>query len=879
MADALPYLQAELSNTYSLGRELGQGGMARVFLARDVRHDREVAFKVLRADHADAIGAERFLTEIRVCARLQHPHIVTVLDSGETAGLLWFTMPFVEGESLRKRLERETRLPVSEAVRIAQEVALALDYAHRHGVVHRDVKPENILLSDGQALLADFGVGLVSKSDQSRLTVTGATIGTPMYMSPEQASGNPDVDGRSDIYSLATVLYEMLAGEPPFAGPTAEATLARRFTEDPTPLREIRESVPDNVEEATAKALARTPADRFATAADFAAALIRPAAITASGTGGAAGRRESRLRMPIGLGMMAVGFILGAALFAWGYGDSSRRHGFGLEEGERIAVLPFENVGDAGDEYFADGITDEVRGKLSALPDLRVIASGSSREYKRTTKSLSQIGRELGVQYVLMAKVQWAKSPDGTSRVRVRPELVQLSGNVPTTRWQQPFDAALTDVFQVQADIAGKVARALDLALGEAARRRISAAPTTNLEAYDLFLKGEAESQYHSVSDPPSLRRAIAFYERAVALDNTFAAAWAQLARARSMLFSASVPTPELERQARHATERAQALQPGGSYGTLALASYYRNVQLDNRRALATLTAGLTLDPNNVDLLSSAAASEQSLGQWEAAVEHYTRARALDPRSPKTARYLTMALLYLRRYPEARAEADSALELAAKNLTVIENRAIVSLAEGDLEGAKAVIRSATAVVDSISLFAYFGYYQDLYWVLDDGQQRQLLLLPASAFDDDRGAWGMVRAQTHELRGEHDSARIYADSARLAYEEQLRRAPNDGQRHVLLGLALAYLGRKAEAIREGERGTQLLPISRDSYPGSYLRHQLARIYARVGETDKALDIFETLLGVPYYLSPGWLRIDPEFALFKGNARFERMIATR
>jgi tetratricopeptide (TPR) repeat protein len=431
-------------------------------------------------------------------------------------------------------------------------------------------------------------------------------------------------------------------------------------------------------------------------------------------------------------------------------------------------------------------------------------------------------------------------------------------------------------VFKVQADIAGKVASALDVALADSARRAVAAAPTANLSAYDAFLKGEAASQEMSATDPPSLRRAIPFYEQAVSLDSGFVRAWAQLARAKAFLYFNSVPTPELANEVHDAAERAEALAPGRAEGALALGLYYASVANDLPRTLATLEAGLRQAPNDAELLSNLALVEQNLGKWESAMQHFARARALDPRSAATARRLGNALLVLRRYPEARAVLDSSLALAPTNLVIIENRAMVALAQGDLAGARAVAREYGAAVPPTQLLAYFSQYQDLYWIFDDAQQRQLLTLPPSFFDGDRGTWALVLAQTHALRGNQMLSRIYADSARLAFEDQLRAAPEDGQRHVLLGLALAYLGRNADAIREGERGVQLFPISRAAFLGAYVQHQLARIYALAGQSDKAIDVLESLLKIPYYLSPGWLKIDPEFAMLKGNARFDRLV---
>src|SRR6478752_2920046 len=284
MTDLRAQLQDGLGASYRLDRELGRGGMATVFLAHDLKHDRPVALKVLHPELAASLGPDRFQREIRFAARLQHPHILTVLDSGEAGGRLWFTMPYVEGESLRDRLRRERQLPLDDALQIAREAARALEYAHQHGIVHRDIKPENILLTrDGSTLVADFGIARALVGDD-QLTQTGMVIGTPAYMSPEQASGDKGIDARTDIYSLAAVLYEMLAGEAPYTGPTAQAIIAKRLTEPPPSVRTARPAVPESVDQAIRKALAPVAADRFAGAAQFAQALQPPAVTTAAAT-------------------------------------------------------------------------------------------------------------------------------------------------------------------------------------------------------------------------------------------------------------------------------------------------------------------------------------------------------------------------------------------------------------------------------------------------------------------------------------------------------------------------------------------------------------------------------------------------------------------
>jgi serine/threonine-protein kinase len=892
MTDLRAQLQEGLGTSYTLERELGRGGMATVFLARDVKHDRPVALKVLHPELALSLGPERFLREIKLAARLQHPHVLTVLDSG-TVGRrdggserLWFTMPYVEGESLRDRLRRERQLPVEDALRIAREAAQALQYAHGHGVIHRDIKPENLLLTDdGNTLVADFGIArsLGSGTDE-KLTETGLVVGTPAYMSPEQAAGDRGLDARTDVYSLAAVLYEMLTGEPPFTGATTQAMLVRRLTEPAPSARSVRANLPESADQAIRKALSPVAADRFGTMAQFGQALEaagqrdggtagQPATTAVPPSRRPAVPRTRRPAVPIAATTLVLGILIGlGVLFAWRRTASPSATPDG--SAARIAVLPFENLGDSADAYFAAGVSDAVRGKLTELSQLQVIARGSSVQYAGSSRTPPQVAADLGVRYLLTGTVRWARSPDGTSRVQVSPELVEVSGDgAAASKWQKSFEGPLTDVFKLQADIAGEVAEAMRVALPGAAQTRLAEAPTHNPAAYDAYLRARATTNYGISTAPADLRRAIAHYEEAVRLDSTFADAWGELSSSLAGLYTNSVPEPETARRARAAAERAVAVAPQGAAGHRALGVYYLYLEGEPSRAAPEFEAAIKAAPGDVVSKSLQGLVARTLGRFEEALGHLREVHALDPRSASRALNVAETLLWLRRPAEAKPIAERAVALAPASARAVQRLAMVALSEGDLDGARrALARSEVPAADLATQMAVFW---DLGWVLDDAGQRLALSLGPEAYDNDPAAVAMVRAQLHDWRGDHGASRAWGDSAQRHMADQLRAAPNDAQRHVLRGLALAYAGRRDEAVAEGERGVALAPKEHDAESAAYYLHVLARIYLHTGQPEQALDRLEKLMAMPYFVSPAWLRIDPEFAPLRGNPRFERL----
>jgi serine/threonine-protein kinase len=847
--------------------------MATVYLARDLRHDRPVALKVLHPELAATLGPDRFQREIRLAARLQHPHILSVFDSGDAAGRLWFTMPYVEGESLRDRLRRERQLPLNDAIRIAIEAARALDYAHRHGVIHRDIKPENILLTrDGDTMVADFGIARALAGTDDRLTETGLAVGTPAYMSPEQAAGDRELDARTDVYSLGAVLYEMLAGEPPFTGATVQAVHAKRLTGAVASLRTVRPSVPESVEQAVMRAMAAAPADRFVTAAAFAQSLGSTGSISAGKRTGApaSGARQRRTRALLAAGAVLLLGVAGGLIWT---SDSSDRTASPDVGPPRIAVLPFENRGAPEDEYFAESRADEVRGKLAGLPALKVIARTSSSEYKATSKRPGEIGRELGVQYLLTGTVRWDKDASG-DRVRVSPELIEVSDA--STRWQRSFDAPMTDVFAVQGQIAGEVAQALDLVLGTKEREALTLRPTTNLAAYNAYMRGEEESRSLTRLEAVPLGRALRHYEEAVALDSTFAQAWLQITRVHARAYLGGTdPTPARLEAARRAAERVAVLRPGSYEAHWARAEHYGAAR-DWRRAAAETREALRLAPTHPDLLTSMADYEARSDEWDAATEHLRQAALLDPRSSRVAEAFAQHLIRLRRFREAREIADRALARDPMNLDLRWAVAAARLGEGDAPGAYRIAREVPAGLDSTEHAVGFAA-PGLAWMLD-GRQRDLILRTGPGpFGNDPSGWGPAVAMVYLMRGDTVRARAYADSARIVLERVVRDDPDNPDQRQHLGRMLGLLGRKAEARAQGEEAFALARATGDVLTMDYNRESLAEIYVLTGDHDAALAQLDTVLRGPSRMNPGRLREELDYAPLRRDPRFERLLA--
>ena len=886
-ADLRDQLQTAFGTTYVLERELGGGGMSRVFLATETALGRKVAVKVLPPELAEGLSVERFRREVLLAANLQHPAIVPVLAAGVAARLPYYTMPFVDGESLRARLQREHRVPVDGAVRLTREVADALDCAHERGIVHRDIKPENILLSRDRALLADFGIAralnkATGGAPHETLTATGIAIGTPAYMSPEQALGEREVDARSDVYSLACVAYEMLAGEHPFAGPTG-LMVARRFTEPPPPLTSRRPDLPAALDAVLARALALDPNKRYATAGEFARALEAvlgfPAGSAATALTQPRGRAwSSRRRMAVVAAALATLVALGGAWWLAG-----RERGAAGSERKMLAVLPFKNLGRPEDAYFADGVTEEITSRLSSLDGLGVISRTSADQYRGTTKSLRQIARELGVQYVLEGSVRWERAGSGRGRVRVTPQLIRVSDD--SHLWAEPLDADVTDVFQVQGTIAERVAGALDVALHEPVRHALAARPTESFEAYGAYLHGRSLVDRLQTTAVPtdSLELIIAaarrHFERAVVLDSSFAIAHAMLGEAEAAAWFYLGRTDERHRDMRAAYERALQLAPESPHVRVLIAGYEVDINADYGRASEHVERAIARAPSHAEAWARRAFIQWQRGDWETALASARRAVELDPRSHKAALAAANAYTQARRYGEADHYQEHLVALLPDEPHSHRSRAAVTgVLVGDTTRGRRLMQGVVRRFGLERATVTSQFWSMLFRFLEPAQRDSLRAVAKPAFQGDTLGYYHWKAELYRALEQPAVARAYYDSARtiLLTRGPATADPLGAEWQWLLGVIAAELDRRDEAVRAARRAVDLVPLLKERDVHHFMRVNLARVLARVGDVDAAVSEIEYLLSVPSYISVPALRVDPAWAPLRSNPRFRRLV---
>jgi len=868
---------------YRIVEKLGEGGMGVVYEAEDMKLKRTVALKFLHPVLTrDAEAKARFIHEAQAAAALNHSHICTIFEIDEHEGQSFIAMELIEGQSLKDRIERGP-LPIDEALSIAIQTGEGLSEAHAKGIVHRDIKPGNIMLtSRGQAKILDFGLARLGA--QSKITKADTTLGTAAYMSPEQSSGK-ETDRRTDIWSLGVVLYEMVAGQRPFMGDYEAAVVHSILNDEPEPLTSRRSNVPVELERVVRKALAKNASERYQHVEDMLVDLRALQSSTAP-KGAHPHARRGRVRWRASIAGAVVIAVAAIALFAIHRTHPPRALPREAESGEHrkmIVVLPFENLGAPADEYFANGTTDAITARLAGVSGLGVIARQSAMQYKKTTKPIRQIGKELGVDFILEGTVQREHPEDPTSRVRVIPQLVRVADE--TNVWAETYDEDMTHVFQVQSSIAERVATQLDVTLLEPERRAIEKKPTENLAAYDDYLRG---LNYCNSEELPDLELSVSLLRRAVAADPRFAEAWAELAGAYLDLYWA-IDRPGTLTLGTEAAGRAAQLAPDLPETHLAL-GYCEYARRRFDRALAEYETAQNLRPSG-DAERNVGFALRRLGKWEEALGHFEKAGRLMPRESSVFfDCLGMTNMVMRRFDAAEAGFSRSIALAPASPSGYYFRARNFLARaGDVGSAREVnlemlrrtgaadigVSLAYQVFDWIPEMALFpDVYTKAFDALEAGPIEHFRLIQPAMV----ASTHLARAVIFEARGDTRSAAARYDSAMVCYERILRSNPESAYisfYHSALGLACAGLGRKNEAIGEGEAAAKMIPVSTDALLGTELMWYLAMIYVKCGENEKAIDQLETLLSVPSFISPGLLRVDPMWKPIRSNPRFRRL----
>ena len=873
-------ITAALAGHYKVLREIGSGGMATVYLAEDIKHHRQVAVKVLRPDLAASLGKDRFFREIEVAAKLSHPHILPLHDSGEADGFLYYVMPFVEGTSLRDRLGMGGELPIHDVARILEQVADALAYAHARGVVHRDIKPDNVMLTGRHALVMDFGVAKAVSEATGRqgITTIGVAIGTPAYMAPEQAAAEENIDHRVDIYALGAMAYELLTGRPPFTGMTAQQVLAAHVTQAPVPVTERRTACPPALAAVVMKCLEKRPADRWQSAEE----LMRQLEVLVTPSGGmppTSAVPATTARAPISAARhrsLRAGYVgIGALVLAgivWGVLHMRTGARAAIDE-RRIAVLPFENLGDTSRLYFANGVTEAITTQLTGIGGLSVIPRATAARYRGTTKSITEIGHELGVGYVLTGTVQWDEGPGRDPKVRVSPELVRVADT--SSVWAHGYDAVLTSVFQVYSDISTQVASALQVALDDPEKVALARRPTENAEAYDLYLRAVDLSNRGLAKE--NFEASIPMLQRAVALDPTFALAWGRLAEQLGLAHWLYVRRDDATiAAAQAAAERALQLQPDLPEAHRAMGNvWYRKREYD--KALREFAIVQRSQPNSADLLAAIGYVERRQGKWTEALAHLQQVRDLDPGSAQSISQLGETYSILHRYDEAIALFKRGIELAPSEPDSYYFMIMSLLGEGgDTAAVRAVVRQGLTHLRP-SQFLVGATRPFAFAIAGDTALRRQFLedFAAAQRPSDDNAYEF-RGDLLRLGGDPAAAHLLYDSARVVLEGRLSAQPDDYGFHASLGRIDALLGRGDAAVREGQRAVALLPPERDSYFGVDNVMMLARTYALLGQAAPAVAQLRIVLSLPTAISAAYVRVDPDFDPIRHDPAFQQLL---
>ncbi len=887
---------------YEILEKLGSGGMGEVFVARDSKLNRRVALKVLPPElSGNADRRRRFEREAQAVAALNHPNIVTLYSVEEAEGIHFLTMELVEGETLSQAIPPHGMV-LERFFDIAVPLADALAAAHQKGVIHRDLKPANVMVTpEGAPKVLDFGLAKLAEpvgegADATQLPTTSVTqdgkiVGTFSYMSPEQAEGKP-VDARSDVFSLGILLYEMATGERPFQGDTSLSVLSSVLKDTPRPVSDVNPRLPRAVARVIQRCLAKDPGERFQSAQGLKAELASLRGESQSGDLAEPVARE--VRPPArGNGKLVFGGISAVALVIlalWalnrGGGDagpagttsseapqattSSRSAADGRK---RIAVLPLENLGPAEDAYFAAGITEEIASRLAAVSGLAVISRASTQNYDRSGKSMQDIGRDLGVDYVLDGTVRWQRGADGESRVRVTPQLIEAASD--TQLWSDRLERSMDDLFEVQSEIATRVVEQLGVTLLTGERNAVQARPTENLEAYQEFLRGkELTAELRSAEDR---RTGSEHLQRAVELDPDFALGWAELSIVHSMMHhSREDVSPERLTLARATADRALDLEPGLPESRIALGYYYYWGRKDYDQALDQFAQ--VTRPNDPRVLEAVGYIRRRQGRFEEGLASLQAAANLDPRNALLISELGQTSSMLRRYADADAESLRVQALAPDSAHLFALRINLQIQwNGDVAGARRLL-DALPPHEEPQLDLY------LIWVARMERRYQSALdavatTRVAVFQAQQYYWppSLLEGQVYRLMGRSPEARSACEAAKAVLHGKVQEDGREHRYHAALGLAHACLDEPEDALREATLASDLYPVSRDKLTGQNFVANLALVHALVGKKDEAMDLLEPLVTEPGPFSYYQVAVDPLWQSLWEDPRFRALEA--
>ena len=871
--------------------------MGEVYRARDTRLDRSVAIKVLPSLLSENPDRKaRFDREARAISRLTHPHICTLHDIGHEGGVDFLVMECLEGETLAGRLKKGP-LPTDVLLDTAIEIGEGLEWAHHEGVIHRDLKPANVMLTRTGAKVLDFGLakagvepdfdrsGAPTRTADSSLTDAGTVMGTVSYMAPEQLEGRK-ADARTDIFAFGVLLYEMATGKRPFAGTSTPSLIASILKDEPAPITRLAPMAPPALDRLIRQCLEKDPEERWHSVHDVVKELrwIRDGAKGAA-TSGPTLVVGPRRRAWLIAGIVAVIALAGLSFLVW---RGKRVHGpvepARMAPGRkppRIVVLPFENLGSPHDAYFAAGMTEEIMSRLANLHGLAVISRTTATGYDRKGKTISQIGADLGVDFVLEGTVRSDRSAGGEGRVRIAPQLILVADDTPV--WADRYDRVMADALAIQSEVADNVVRAMGVTLAPREQAALKTASTKDPEAYDLYLRGL--EMVKRGRTPQNLGEAVRLFRAATDRDPRFAQALAQLAQNDlEIYFRHYDRSQEHVDLAKQVVDRLEALGPDLAETHIARASYLYWGVLDYQRALEEFKVSLVLQPSNGDVIYGIAAILRRQGRWEEAAEQQVKLLEIDPRSPEALFAYGQTCLLLSRY----AEADRALALAVSLNPRFGNawgfRILTPLLwRGDVEKARSMLSEAGQVVglqDESGRVAWASFRSALLQRDFQGALRHLEAERREALSNQFFHYpvDLLRGEAYALSGQHDRASRSFAAARRRLEELISKEPDDSRYYSALGIACAGLGLREEALRAANRGVELMPTSTDAWRSLYRLEDLALAHAMLGQQDEAIEVLDGLLSrAGYPLSVHVLRLDPLWDPLRSSPRFEALLA--